>query len=86
MAKKSTKATKPKPLDHVLVPKHELLSKKDLEKLLEKYNITLLQLPKISKGDPAIAHFSAKSGEVIKITRQSPTAGKSTFYRVVADE
>jgi len=54
MAKKSTKATKPKPLDHVLVPKHELLSKKDLEKLLEKYNITLLQLPKISKGDPAM--------------------------------
>ncbi|MBS1266949.1 MAG: DNA-directed RNA polymerase subunit H [Candidatus Woesearchaeota archaeon] len=87
MAKKSKKKSKkPKPLIHDLVPKHELLSKKDTKKLLEKYNITLLQFPKISKDDPAIAHLDVKILDLIKITRKSPTAGKSTFYRVVVDE
>lgn len=70
---------------HVLVPKHEMASEKEKNEILEKYNISLKQLPKISRKDPAIAHLNAESGEVIKITRKSPTSGSSTFYRVVSD-
>ncbi|MFH1398495.1 MAG: DNA-directed RNA polymerase subunit H [Candidatus Woesearchaeota archaeon] len=74
-----------KQINHILVPKHEKISDKDKEKLLEQYNISLKQLPKISKKDPAIQHIDTKAGDIIKITRDSPTAGKAIFYRVVTD-
>lgn len=70
---------------HELVPKHEKLAEKDRKELLEKYNITIKELPRILKDDPAIAHMSLKAGDVIKITRNSRTAGAAVFYRGVAD-
>lgn len=70
---------------HILIPKHTKLSEKEKEKLLEKYNISEKELPRISKIDPAISSLNAKPGEIIKITRQSPTAGESVFYRVVTN-
>ena len=68
---------------HILVPKHSKLSEKDKQELFEKYNITFKELPKINKKDPAIAELDIKSGDVIKIARESPTAGKAVFYRGV---
>ncbi len=79
MAKKSEE------FNHVLVPKHEKASEKEKNEILEKYNISLKQLPRISIKDPAIAHLDVEAGDVIKITRKSPTAGTSIFYRVVLD-
>ena len=73
------------PEKHTLVPKHQKLSDKEKENVLKKYNITLIELPKISKKDSAIKHLNPKSGEVIKITRNSPTAGEAIFYRGVVD-
>jgi DNA-directed RNA polymerase subunit H len=73
--------------DHILVPKHEKLDEEEAEKLLQKYNITKLQLPKISKKDPVLKDMSdIKVGNIIRITRNSGTAGKSFFYRVVINE
>ena len=71
---------------HVLVPKHTKLSQKEKENLFEKYDISEAELPKISKKDPAIAHLKVKSGDVIMIERESVTAGKAIFYRVVVGE
>lgn len=70
---------------HVLVPKHTKLSEREKKQLLEKYNITVKQLPRISKKDPAIQHLDVKPGDVIKIHRESKTAGKTEFYRSVAN-
>lgn len=70
---------------HILIPKHTKLSENQKEKLLEKYNISIKELPRISKTDSGIISLSAKPGEVIKITRKSQTAGESIFYRVVVD-
>lgn len=72
--------------DHVLVPKHEILTDKESEKLLEKYNISKGQLPKIFSNDPAIKKIDAKPGDVIKITRKSPTAGEAVVHKVVIKE
>lgn len=72
--------------DHILVPKHEILTDKESEKLLEKYNISKGQLPKIFLNDPAIKKINAKLGDVIKITRKSPTAGKAVVHKVVIKE
>ena len=68
---------------HSLIPKHVKLNDKEKQALLERYNISLKQLPKILVTDPALANLNVKSGDVIKIVRQSPTAGESIFYRGV---
>jgi DNA-directed RNA polymerase subunit H len=68
---------------HRLVPKHTILSEKDKEELLTKYNINLNQLPRILTSDPQVKAMDAKVGDVIKIERESGTAEKSTYYRVV---
>ena len=68
---------------HLYVPKHVKLSEEDTEELLKKLNITKKQLPRILKEDPAIANLDVKKGDIIKITRNSPTTGEADFYRVI---
>jgi DNA-directed RNA polymerase subunit H len=72
-----------KTADHTLVPEHKKLTKDEKAQLLKLYGITDKELPKIMKMDPAINHLSTEAGDVIKITRRSPTAGVSVYYRVV---
>ncbi len=71
---------------HSLVPKHSKLSDSEKEKLLKRYNTNPKSLPRIIKSDPAIAKLGAKLGDVIKIERESQTAGKTVYYRVVVDD
>lgn len=68
---------------HYLVPKHTKLSDKEKKDILEKYNITLLNLPKIMIKDAAIANLKPKEGDVIKIIRVNPHVGNTIFYRCV---
>ncbi|MEA1904296.1 MAG: DNA-directed RNA polymerase subunit H [Candidatus Hadarchaeota archaeon] len=70
-------------MKHALVPKHEILSEKGVHKLLKKYRIKAHQLPKIKVSDPAAGAIEAKPGNILKITRESPTAGKAIAYRYV---
>ena len=70
---------------HILTPKHSKLSEREKTQLLEKYHVTSKELPKIVKTDSAIKELEPKVGDIIKITRKSPTAGESLFYRVVSD-
>ncbi|RLI30412.1 DNA-directed RNA polymerase subunit H [Candidatus Bathyarchaeota archaeon] len=72
--------------DHILVPKHEILSKEEAEELLKKYRIKPYHLPKIKDTDPAVKALGAKPGDIIKITRKSPTAGEAVYYRFVVRE
>jgi DNA-directed RNA polymerase subunit H len=72
--------------NHVLVPKHEKLTEKETQQLFEKYNISASDLPAISKNDVALYGMDVESGDVIKITRKSPTAGIAIFYRGVVNE
>lgn len=68
---------------HELVPKHEILSKEEVEELLKKYRIKPYQIPRIRASDPAANMIGAKPGDIIKIIRESPTAGRSLAYRYV---
>lgn len=70
---------------HDFVPKHELLSKKDAQEVLEKYNISKFQLPAIKSSDPAAKAIGAKPGRIVKVYRESPTAGLHVAYRVVIE-
>ena len=68
---------------HKLVPRHVILNDKEKKELLEKYNITLNQLPRTLTSDPMVKKLDAKVRDVIKITRDSRTAGSVSYYRVV---
>tara|TARA_Y100000310_G_scaffold93787_2_gene91324 strand:- start:7308 stop:7550 length:243 start_codon:yes stop_codon:yes gene_type:complete len=70
---------------HFLIPKHSKLSDAQKEKLLEKYKISAKELPRIFKTDAALVSLNVKPGDLIKITRNSETAGEAIFYRVVVD-
>lgn len=73
--------------NHFLVPKHEKITEAEKKKILEQHNIFFENLPKIFSDDPAIVDMRLKSGDVVKISRVSPTAGETIFYRgVVGDE
>jgi len=71
--------------NQVLVPKHFLMTEQEVEGLLQHYNISKKQMPMISVKDPAIQGLNAKTGDVIRIVRNSPTQGKAEFYRVVKE-
>lgn len=73
------------PTKHILVSKHSKLSEQDKKQLFERYNITIKELPQIKLIDPAIKNLNLKAGDVVKIERFSPTAGKTVFYRGVSD-
>lgn len=69
--------------DHELVPKHILLSEEEAIQVLKTYNIDKRMLPKIKMSDPAVKEIGAKPGDIIKIIRESETAGQSEFFRLV---
>jgi DNA-directed RNA polymerase subunit H (RpoH/RPB5) len=66
-------------IEHFLVPKHELVKDDEIEKLLEKLEVTREQLPRIRQYDPAIADLNAKEGDIIKIHR----IDEAVYYSIV---
>jgi len=71
--------------NHAYQPKHEILLKKDAEEILKKYNAKPGQLPYIMISDKALEDLDVRPGDIIKITRKSPTAGESVYYRYVVE-
>ena len=71
--------------DHVYSPKHEIMTKKDAQEVLQKFNCKATELPLIFVDDPAIIGLGIKPGDMIKITRKSGTSGESLYYRYVVE-
>lgn len=72
-------------LNHEIVPLHEILPEAEVPGVLESYGIVKEQLPKIKANDPGVKVVDAKPGQIVRITRASPTAGKFTAYRLVVE-
>ena len=66
---------------HILQPKHVKLNEKEIEELLDKFNISKAQLPKILSGDPAISE-ECSVGDIIKIERKEKDK-VNLYFRVV---
>ena len=67
---------------HVLVPSHKILSELEVQQVLEKFNISTLQMPAILATDSVVKSLGAKKGNVIEIERKTQS-GKTKYYRVV---
>jgi DNA-directed RNA polymerase subunit H (RpoH/RPB5) len=70
---------------HILVPKQTKLTQEQKQELLAKHSIRQNQLPKIKITDPSIEAFEPKAGDIIKIERESKTAGETVYYRIVVE-
>ena len=70
-------------VDHVAVPKHEILSDEDAKLMMADYILKKRELPKIFINDPVSKYFNAKLGQIFRIIRPSELAGESVYYRIV---
>ncbi len=70
-------------MNHFLVPIHEIVAEEEAEKIIVKAGGKKERFPLISLSDPVIEELGAKKGDLIRIIRETPTAGKSIYYRVV---
>lgn len=68
---------------HELVPRHEAIRDEEtINNLVTQHNLkSKLQFPIILKTDPMAKYLNIQSGELVKITRTSPSAGLSVVYR-----
>jgi len=70
-------------ITHVLVPRHEVLSKEESEKVLKELGVKAWQLPRIAQDDPAIRGIDTEVGQLVRITRKSELMGEYVVYRLV---
>lgn len=69
-------------LDHVLVPPHRIIDNEERKEVAKYYNIVNnSQWPEISRFDPVAIAIGLKPGEVVEITRSSPTSLTTKYYR-----
>ncbi|MCQ2961555.1 MAG: DNA-directed RNA polymerase subunit H [archaeon] len=73
-------------LKHSAVPEHEILSDEEIKEIFADVDYDVSQLPKIKVNDPVSKAIGAEEGQVLKITRQSQTAGIFVTYRLVSGE
>jgi DNA-directed RNA polymerase subunit H len=71
--------------NHIYQPRHEIIGRKEAEDVLRKYNAKPSQLPYILIEDKGLEGLEVRPGDIIKITRKSPTAGQSVYYRYVVE-
>lgn len=67
---------------HILQPKHTKLKPQEVKELLEKYNVSVSQLPKIKSTDPG-APEGCIPGDVLKLERKEGDKVR-LYFRVVA--
>ena len=67
---------------HNLVPKHEIIPQEEAARLMEFLNAKKGQMPNILHTDKMAKYLNVRPGQMVKITRPSPTAGEYVFYRL----
>ena len=68
---------------HSLVPKHEpIRDEARIEEVVKRYRLkSKFQLPLILSGEPMARYLALKPGQLVRITRPSPSSGTYVLYR-----
>jgi DNA-directed RNA polymerase subunit H len=70
------------PHEHVLVPKHRVLSDKEKDEVMSTYTVEHnKKLPIISKSDTMARWLRGRHGDLFEITRSNMTSGEYKYYR-----
>ena len=69
--------------EHKLVPKHEIMTEEEISEEFSDVDYNFKDLPKIKANDPVVEEIGAEPGNILRITRNSETAGKFVTYRIV---
>ena len=70
-------------LEHVMVPKHRVMSLAEKNQIFKTWNITdENELPEISRFDPVATIIGLRPGELCEIIRSSKTSITSKYYRL----
>ena len=70
-------------VDHVLVPKHIVLSKEETDKVLEAYRAKKRDMSLIRTTDAVAKYYNMQPGEIVKIIRPSVMTVEAPAYRLV---
>jgi DNA-directed RNA polymerase subunit H (RpoH/RPB5) len=70
-------------VDHVLVPKHIVLSKDETDAVLEAYRAKKRDMLLIKTTDAVAKYYNMKPGEIVKIIRPSVMTVEAPAYRLV---
>jgi len=71
--------------NHVLVPKHEILTDEEKKQILSEYKLQPYQIPHIKSVDPVVKAIGAIPGDILRVIRKSQTAGQHIAYRYVVE-
>ena len=77
---------------HELVPEHHLVPKEEEDEILKELGVDKEGLPKIKITDPAVRVLEEingdriEEGRLVKVVRNSHTAGRFVVYRAVIYE
>lgn len=68
---------------HTLVPRHEVIrGEPEVEEVMQRFHVkSRYHLPLILSTDPMARYLALKPGQLVRITRVSPSAGHYTLYR-----
>jgi DNA-directed RNA polymerase subunit H (RpoH/RPB5) len=69
--------------NHVLVPKHELLTEAEKKEILDSYSKKIKKIPGIYEQDPIARRLHLRPGDICRIIRPSEITGESISYRYV---
>ncbi len=70
--------------DHVIVPKHRLITEKEVKELLETLDLKKDNLPRIFDSDPQVKILNGKVGQIVEIDRIEGGV-KVPYYRLITE-
>ncbi|CAM0874354.1 unnamed protein product [Alopecurus aequalis] len=69
--------------NHVLKPKHQVLTAEEKAKLLKEYNVVDSQLPRMLETDAIARYYGLSKGTVVKFTYDSELTADHESYRCI---
>lgn len=70
-------------IDHILVPKHYILTEDQANEFLDSYKFKSKDLKRMLITDPVSRYYNLKKGTIVRIERPSINSGIAIDYRIV---